>query len=187
MRAAVTLVAERGTTNITVSEIAETADVSRQLLYQQFGDRDTLLLKAALDLAECELMPIVDQPSEAGGTPRLLTVIRHFAQHRPFYRAMLTGSSAYELNRALSQLLTPSSRQLVVQISGTGTAPDLVEDLTVFAVGGWAAVINTWIIETDDPLDPEAFAERLTAVVLALVSATGEPIGNVDTELRPKD
>jgi hypothetical protein len=32
------------------------ADVSRQLVYQQFGDRDTLLLEAALDLATTELV-----------------------------------------------------------------------------------------------------------------------------------
>lgn len=59
MRAAVSLAVERGTTNITVSDIAEAADVSRQLLYQQFGDRD-----------------------------RALAAAGHFARHRSFYRPM---------------------------------------------------------------------------------------------------
>ena len=56
MRAAVALVSERESTAVTVSEIAEAADVSRQVLYQQFGDRDALLLEAALDLVRRELL-----------------------------------------------------------------------------------------------------------------------------------
>jgi AcrR family transcriptional regulator len=63
MRAAVALVGERGSTNVPVSDLAEAADVSRQLVYQQFGDRDTLLLEAALDLATDEL---VRRPPSSG-------------------------------------------------------------------------------------------------------------------------
>ena len=51
MAAAITLVTERGTADVPVSDLAEAADVSRRLVYQQFRDRDTLLLEAALDLA----------------------------------------------------------------------------------------------------------------------------------------
>ncbi|MEO6088956.1 MAG: helix-turn-helix domain-containing protein, partial [Umezawaea sp.] len=47
MAAAVTLVSERGTADVPVAEIADTADVSRRLVYQQFHDRETLLLEAA--------------------------------------------------------------------------------------------------------------------------------------------
>ena len=57
MAAAVTLVSERGTADVPVAEIADTADVSRRLVYQQFHDRETLLLEAALDLARRELLP----------------------------------------------------------------------------------------------------------------------------------
>ncbi|MFD0487807.1 helix-turn-helix domain-containing protein [Saccharopolyspora spinosporotrichia] len=40
MRAAVELVTERGTAAVTLSDIAEAADVSRRVVYQHFGDRD---------------------------------------------------------------------------------------------------------------------------------------------------
>ncbi|MFE7836069.1 TetR family transcriptional regulator [Streptomyces sp. NPDC057474] len=39
------------------SDIAEAADVSRRVVYQHFGDRDTLLLEAGLGLARRELLP----------------------------------------------------------------------------------------------------------------------------------
>src|SRR5215472_1591063 len=56
MRAAVALVGERGTTAVPIPDIAEAADVSRQLVYLHFGNREMLLLEAALDLARKELL-----------------------------------------------------------------------------------------------------------------------------------
>ncbi|MFI1212945.1 TetR family transcriptional regulator [Streptomyces sp. NPDC020802] len=37
---------ERGTSAVALSDIAEAADVSRKVVYQPFGDRDTQLLEA---------------------------------------------------------------------------------------------------------------------------------------------
>src|SRR5690606_26575865 len=85
LEATVDLVTEHGTAAVPLSEIAETADVSRQLVYQHFGDRDTLLLEAAVELLESELLPRLEG---VGGTrERALLVARHFASHRGFYRA----------------------------------------------------------------------------------------------------
>jgi AcrR family transcriptional regulator len=157
-RAAVELVGEQGTSNVAVSELAEAADVSRQLVYQQFGDRDALLLAAALDLARREL-------TEQINSDRLLA-LRHFAQYRSFYRAMLTGPCAYRLTIALSELLSPFNRELVRRM---GDVPaEVVDDLTTFVTGGWAAVINDWIINGPEPLDVEPFAERLWKLLAAI-------------------
>jgi AcrR family transcriptional regulator len=57
MAAAVRLVSERGTTALPVADLADAADVSRQLVHLQFGDRDALLVAAATDLVERELIP----------------------------------------------------------------------------------------------------------------------------------
>src|SRR6266540_2525566 len=103
MRAAVALVSERGTANVPVSDLAEAADVSRQVVYQQFGDRDTLLLEAALDLARREITASIDLDREVR-VERKEAVLDHFAQYRNFYRAMLTGPSGYQLTLSLSEL-----------------------------------------------------------------------------------
>ncbi|WP_063001657.1 TetR family transcriptional regulator [Nocardia mikamii] len=55
--AAVRLVSERGTTSVTVTELADAAGVSRQVVYLQFGDRDSALPAAAMDMAEREVFP----------------------------------------------------------------------------------------------------------------------------------
>ena len=172
MRAALALVADRGTTNVAISEIAEAADVSRQLVYQQFGDRETLLLEAALDLAGRELVPLVTgMPGPMDDRAVGVAAVRHFAQHRPFYRAMLTGPCAYRLTVALSRLLAPFNQPLVRGMSAAEPAPELLDDLTTFVTGGCAAVINTWLIDAPDPLDPEAFTDRLTGMLSAITDA----------------
>ena len=44
-------------------------------------------------------------------------------------------------------------------------------DMTVFFAAGTVTLINTWLVEAADPLDPEALADRLTRVGDALRSA----------------
>ncbi|MDT3444557.1 MULTISPECIES: TetR/AcrR family transcriptional regulator [unclassified Pseudofrankia] len=166
MGAAVSLVVERGTSAVGVSDIARAADVSRQLLYQQFGDRDTLLLEAALDLARRELVPSI---SEAPDTrTRVLATTQHFAHHRSFYRAMMTGPCSYELSKVLQGVLHDFNAQLVLQASDRRLPADLVEDLTGFVIGGWAAIFNSWVVDGPDPLDAEAFADRLMRLLTVL-------------------
>jgi len=159
MAAAVALVAERGTAAVALSEIAEAADVSRQVVYQQFGDRDALLLEAALDLARRELLPDLGDAALTG-RDRTLAMARHFARHREFYRAMLTGSCAFALNKALSGLLIPVNRRSVRRGRGDLDART-VDDLAVFLTGGWAAGVNAWVVEGAEPLDPGEFTDRL--------------------------
>jgi len=128
-RAAVALVIERDTTNIAVSEIADAADVSRPLLYQHFHDRDTLLLEAAIDLAERELLPLITQE------PQLDAIVGHFAQHRRFYRAMLKSSRSYDLTKAFNGILGPFNQPLIDLMSASGLQPRVVADLTLFKSG----------------------------------------------------
>ncbi|MGP3960764.1 TetR/AcrR family transcriptional regulator [Nonomuraea sp. 3N208] len=167
MAAAIRLVTERGTTALPVGDLADAADVSRQLVYLQFGDRDALLVAAAADLAERELIPEV----EDGGAPRrarMLAMARHFVRHRPFYRAMLTGSCAFPMTRALNKLfgslITMTGLREVFGDLDETTAQDLATLLS----GGTGVIVNDWLIDADDPLDPEELADRLVRLSTAL-------------------
>ncbi|CAM5302787.1 TetR/AcrR family transcriptional regulator [Streptomyces aurantiogriseus] len=170
MAAAVRLVSERGTTAIPVIDFSEAADVSRQLVYIQFGDRDALLVAAATDLVERELIPEVGDDS-APHRARLLAMARHFVRHRPFYRAMLTGSCAFPMTRALNRLFG----SLITMTGLRETFGDLdeatAEDLKALITGGTGAIVNDWLIDADDPLDPEELADRLLRLSTVLVSS----------------
>ncbi len=170
MRAAIALVVERGTAAVTLSDIAEAADVSRRLVYQHFGDRDTLLLAAALDLARRELLPrLTDGAGNLSGRERTLAVSRFFAEHRVFYRALLTGSCAFAVDRGLSGLMQPVNRQGMRHLYGDRLAPPVLDDLAAFLAGGGSALFTAWVVDAADPLDPEAFTDRLLRTLSVLM------------------
>ena len=170
IQAAIALVTERGTAAIPISDIAAAADVSRQLVYQHFGDRDALLLEAALDLARTELLPRFAEAS-AEGRERALAMTRHFAEHRVFYRAMLNSSSAHALTKALSGLILPVNRRAVEAHFAEDHDPQQLDDLAVFITGGGAAFINAWVTDAEDPLDPEDLADRLIGLLGIITAA----------------
>jgi AcrR family transcriptional regulator len=170
--AAVALVSSRGTANVPVSDIADAAGVSRQLVYLHFGDRDALLFEAALDLARRELAePWGEAPGDTIGRERALAVTRHFADHRGFYRAMFESASAYALNRVVSALLAPLRSSSLKVRFGSVLPPQLADDLGVFITGGGTALMHAWVASRDEALDPEAMADRLLAVGEVLTGA----------------
>ncbi|MGW0711320.1 TetR/AcrR family transcriptional regulator [Streptomyces sp. NPDC002643] len=187
MRAALDLVTERGTTAIPVSDLAEAADVSRQVLYQQFGDRDGLLLEAGLDLVRRELLQGPAYTSE--GVPEragVLAMARHFAEHRAFYRVMLIGACAFAFNKALIALIAPVNREVVRQRYGADLDPELIDGLATFLTGGASAVVNEWVVDGEDPLDPEEFTDRLLRLAPVVHTTMGRPApASYEEEHRP--
>jgi AcrR family transcriptional regulator len=172
MGAAIAVVSARRTANVPVSDIADAAGVSRQLVYLHFGDRDALLLEAALDLTRREFAdPWRRTPGTASVSEHALAVARHFADHRDFYRAMFTSASAFALSQAVSALLSPLCRDALEVRFGEVLPARLADDLGAFINGGGAALVHAWVTETNGPLDPEAMADRLLAVGRVLGAA----------------
>ncbi|MEU9174985.1 TetR/AcrR family transcriptional regulator [Streptomyces sp. NPDC048420] len=159
MEAAVRLVSQRGTTAIPVTDLTEAADVSRKLLYLHFGDRDTLLVAAAVDLVTRELLPRIGSAPEETRL-QVLEMARHFAGRRAFYRAMLTGACAFTMTTALNDLFGSFNRKAAHELF-PDIDPDTAQDLAAFVAGGTGAIVNHWLIDGHDPLDPEELTDRL--------------------------
>ncbi|MFI6279795.1 TetR/AcrR family transcriptional regulator [Streptomyces sp. NPDC050988] len=168
MAAAVRLVSERGTTDIPVIDLAEAADVSRRLVYLQFGDRDALLVEATVDLIRRELIPQAGNGTDVA--EGVLALAQHFAEHRPFYRAMLTGSCAFAMTGTLNGLFGSLNRQALRDLFGE-LDQETADDLATFVATGTGGVVNTWLIDGADPLDPRELAERLLRLRSALTSS----------------
>ncbi len=167
MAAAVRLVSENGTTALPVIEISDAADVSRQLVYIQFGDRDSLLVAAAADLVERELLADI-RDGTAAHRDRLVAMARHFAEKRSFYRAMLTGTCGFAMARALNRLFAAlvtaeGLREVFGEIDETTS-----QDLASLMTSGIGAIVNEWVIDAAEPLDPEGLADRLLRVSAVL-------------------
>jgi AcrR family transcriptional regulator len=170
LRAAFDLVTARGTTAVTLSEIAEAADVSRRVVYQHFGDLDTVLLESGLDLARRELLPrLADLREPVDGRAEALAMARHFAEHQVFYGALLTGSCAFALDRGLIRLMLPVNRQAVEHLHGARITGRAADDLAAFITGGVGSFVTTWVV--DGAPDPEAFTDRLMTVMSLLMES----------------
>jgi AcrR family transcriptional regulator len=176
MAAAVRLVSERGTTDIPVTDLAEAADVSRRLVYLQFGDRDTLLTEAAIDLVRRELLPRAGDGGDA--SEGVAALAQHFAAHRDFYRPMLTGSCAFAMTSTLNRLFSSLNRPAVRKLFGE-LDQRTADDLSEFIAGGAATLVNNWVIKGTDPLDPEELTNRLLRLASTLTfSHQGPPDGD---------
>lgn len=158
MQATKDLVAVRGTAAIALSDIAGAAHVSRKAAYQQFGDRDTLILQTALDVLTRELLPkLATLPS---GRARVLNNAQHFADHRAFYRPVLLGAGGLALSRELSHLLAPITYESLAVHFGDTVSSETISDLTTTFVGGSTALLIRWLVEDPEPLDPVDFTDR---------------------------
>lgn len=167
MAAAVRVVTERGTTALPVADVTEAADVSRQLVYIQFGDLDSLLVAAATDLVERELIPEIEV-ADTTHREQLLAMARHFARYRTFYRAMLTGSCAFPTARALTRLFSSLITTAELQQTFGDLDEATAQDLAAMVIGGTGAIVHEWVIEALEPLDPERLADRLLHVSTVL-------------------
>ena len=67
-------------------------------------------------------------------------------------------------------LILPVNRRLI-QDTHAGLDPRIVEDVATFLTGGAGVVVNTWVVEGPDPLDPEEFADRLMLMRGVLTAA----------------
>lgn len=168
LSAAVRLVSERGTTAVPATDLAEAADVSRRVLYLHFGDRDGVLLAAAAELVTRELLPRL--PQDLDDAPTTLTLARHFAEYREFYRPLLTGSCAYAAIRTVNSLFHPyrlaSARRLFGDLDEQAAG-----EVADFLTGAASMALGEWLVDGQDPLDPDDFAQRLLRIQSVLTGA----------------
>jgi hypothetical protein len=77
---------------------------------------------------------------------------------------MLTGSCSYAMTRTLNSVFAPFNQRLLAADLDGATAADLA----MFLAGGAGAVINDWLVDGADPLDPDELADRLRRLMSAL-------------------
>ncbi len=124
-------------------------------------------MEAAADLVRRELVSRVEDDTDTSrGT---VALARHFAEHRSFYRAMLTGACAFDMTRTLNALFVTLNQNVLRELLG-GMEETAARDMALFLAGGVGAVVNDWLIEGAEPLDPEELAGRLLHLESALAS-----------------
>ncbi len=168
--AAVRLVSARGSTSIPVTELADAAGVSRQVVYLQFGDRESLLVAAAMDLWERELYPLFPDLRQDTMRTRMLSAADHLAEYHRFYRALITGSCAFALRAAATQSFRSLHSKAAIPVFDDIPAQHLAVAGT-FLVGGVMAVIDDWLLTaSEEKPDPLVLTDHLLSTANSFTS-----------------
>lgn len=161
--AATALIDERPLEEISVTEIAERAGVTRVTLYQQFADRDTLLQAAGV----ARYREALDRVTRAGPIPLHLAtraVVEHLSSNVGFYRKVLSGSCGMGTYREIQTYLEK-------RIAGPTVSEGRLEpDELRFLAGGAMAATVAWLDSVaqaggTDADEVRRTADRVTAYI----------------------
>src|SRR5262245_35205561 len=182
--AAFALAHERPADEMTVGDIVARAEVSRQVFYQHFRDRDDAVATAftvAFAAATAD-MGRIDGTAVGGGTDARARILRLFdfaAEHRAMYRNIVPSAVTQRVVTAFRAELAPACEEIAVggMPVVTTIASLTPESVTRFLVGGFMEVLRSWM-EDPDSTDLTGRASAALDTVNALLGLTTQAKGS---------
>ncbi|MDP9792973.1 AcrR family transcriptional regulator [Catenuloplanes nepalensis] len=169
--AAITLLSVPGarSTDLTVTELADRAGVSRRAVYLNFETLENVLFQAVASLlgnAFPERPFTLPARTDPDSPPALLTrLTSHLATYAEFYRAVLTGPSAYLVVTHIRDTFHQDTLQLI-----RTALPDADGDLVDFLLFGIIGLCTNAL--TAGPFGPDRLAASLWATLRQCVPYT---------------
>lgn len=173
-RAAIELLRTKDSTDISISELARAADVSRPTIYQHYPDLRDLYADSLSTQLESVISP---EPADLDSTTpptTLLKILSEFASHREFYRRLVRAGMNVDgdSNGSPLQPLMDALLPKVAQRADT-TDPKMVDDLARYVVSGSVGVIASWLADDDGHHENvEVFARRLWGLIRTSLKAS---------------
>jgi AcrR family transcriptional regulator len=150
--AAFALAHERRVDEITVGDIVARAEVSRQVFYQHFRDRDDAVATAftvAFAAATADMDCLDGTTCDARA--RILRLFDFAAEHRSMYRNIVPSAVTQRVVSAFRAELQPACGQIARQ--GMPVVSPIAsltpESVTRFLVGGFMEVLRSWMEDPD--------------------------------------
>jgi AcrR family transcriptional regulator len=167
--AAIELVDEREITDISVTDLASRAGLTRMTFYQHFPDRDALLQAAGVERFESVLGDFGAGEGQrrglVAGSRALLDLL---SANRVFYQRLLGGASGIQTYRAIQNFL---GERIAIAASFEGI--ELSEAQRLFLGGGAMAHISRWLNDDEAPVFPsDSTAESIAALIASHIRAT---------------
>jgi AcrR family transcriptional regulator len=172
--AAFGLAHERPVDQLTVGDLVARAEVSRQVFYQHFRDRDDAVATAFT-------VAFAAATAEIGGDPRahILRLFDFAAEHRSMYRNVVPSAVTQRVVNAFRAELAPACEEIAHQAMPVvspiaGLTP---ESVSRFLVGGFMEVLRSWM-EDPDATDLSGRVRAALDTVNALLGLTTIPEGS---------
>jgi AcrR family transcriptional regulator len=160
------LVDERDPDEISMTDIAARAGVSRQVIYDHFADRDHVLAEAAIGRVRQVIAQAEDGPTQLpadGSPPQTLTALMtHLLDNRAFYQRLLSGRTGAVVREELnSHNRFQFERMMDLPGPTRRMSPQERADLVTFLAGGSTALIVSWLTQDTEASTPDAMAAKL--------------------------
>ena len=166
--AAFALAHEGPVDELTVGDIVARAEVSRQVFYQHFRDRDDAVA-TAFTVAFAAATADIDTDARA----RVLRLFDFAAEHRSMYRNIVPSAVTQRVVTAFRAELQPACVQIAMQ--GMPVVSPIAsltpESVSRFLVGGFMEVLRSWM-EDPDSTDLGARVSAALDTVNALLGLT---------------
>jgi AcrR family transcriptional regulator len=167
--AAIELVDDREVADISVTDLAARAGLTRVTFYQHFPDRDSLLQAAGVERFDAALVDFGEGDGQrrglVAGSQALLDLL---SANRVFYQRLLNGTSGIQTYRAIQTFL---GNRIAIAASFDGI--ELDEAQRLFLGGGAMAHISRWLSDDETPVFPEdGTAESIAALIAKYIRAT---------------
>lgn len=166
--AAFALAHEGPVDELTVGDIVARAEVSRQVFYQHFRDRDDAV-STAFTVAFAAATADIDTDARA----RVLRLFDFAAEHRSMYRNIVPSAVTQRVVTAFRAELQPACEEIAKH--GMPVVSPIAsltpESVTRFLVGGFMEVLRSWM-EDPDSTDLSARVSAALDTVNALLGLT---------------
>ncbi|MFG2328986.1 TetR/AcrR family transcriptional regulator [Streptomyces sp. NPDC048604] len=190
--AALTLFAHRSPDEVSLDDVAETAGVSRPLVYRYFPGGKQQLYEAALRSAADELEDCFGEPTDGPPTERLARVLdRYLAfvdQHDAGFSALLRGGSVVETSRTsaiVDEVRRSAAEQIQRHLGMSRPGPRLR-----MMIRTWIAAVEAasliWLDQDKQPPVGELrdwLVDHLVALLTATAATDPETAGAVEALL----
>ncbi|HZN83666.1 MAG TPA: TetR/AcrR family transcriptional regulator [Mycobacterium sp.] len=166
--AAFALAHEGPVDELTVGDVVARAEVSRQVFYQHFRDRDDAVA-TAFTVAFAAATADIDTDARA----RILRLFDFAAEHRSMYRNIVPSAVTQRVVTAFRAELQPACVQIATQgMPVVSPIASLTPDsVSRFLVGGFMEVLRSWM-EDPDSTDLGARVSAALDTVNALLGLT---------------
>ncbi len=171
---------------VTITQLVQSAGVSRPTFYQHYADVAELASDAAIMRLDTEFVRNEPVASPRGWLATVEPVVRrllaHLAEHRDFYRRVFLGPSARSVMDAAVDLVarrilerSPLGQAIAKDGSGEGT--EEVRDRVVVVSGGIVWLLTKWPgTDLTGTNASEAMAHRISVQLVRLApTKIGEP------------
>ena len=175
MDATWTLIENRAGADVSITEIARQAGVSRQALYQHYPDREALLADAAVQRLDAAL----NESGELTALQRTEALLGRLRACESFYRPIL-GASAAGFGQHLEDYMachfaeTLRSPHLDAPVRPEDAGG--IETLARFMAGGVIVFIRRWLAQpAEDAVSPAEAARQLRRILAPFIGSSSSP------------